>query len=426
MKFTPLPAVFHAANRDRLVSSMEKGSIAIIDTLDLLTRGDFEYPFHPDPNFYYLTGISEPEAVLVLVPDHPDKKFRQILFISGTTEFVGRWEGERLTPVRAAKLSGVDSVLQIHELDQILDRLTAKYQTVYLNTEESVLSPMTSPSLRRAADLRLKLPLHSFRSATKLIAELRIIKAEPEIDQIKQAIEITAGGLRAAMLGLRPGMSEYEVEAILGFEYTSRGAQGHGFMPVVASGSNATTIHYMKNDAVIGESDLVQFDTGAEVGWYSADISRCFPSSGRFTPRQRQVYEAVLRTQQAVIPLHKPGASVLSINERIQSLLLEELVNLKLISAADAGSKRALAHLSEYYPHISHHLGLDVHDTGGARVGFKPGMVVSCEPGLYIKKEGIGARIEDDILITNGEPVVLSAGVPSGVDEIEDLMKAKK
>lgn len=426
MRYQPLPATFYSSKRKAFSLAMEKNSIAIIDTLDLLTRGDFEYPFHPDPNFFYLTGIPEPEAVLVMTPDHPDDRFREVLFLSGTYGHIGRWEGERLTPAEATKLSGIQTVLPLADLEPILDRLALRYDNIYLNTEETLTSEQSSPSSRRAQTLRAKLPLHQFRSATKILGGLRTVKDKAEIDQIKRAISITEVGLKAAVAHLRPGQREYEIDAVLTASYLSQGAEGHGFSPVVASGANGTIIHYFKNDSSIKDGDLVQFDTGAEVGFYTADISRSIPASGTFSPRQRAVYEAVYRTQKAAIPLHRPGASVFSINQQMQKMLIGELIGLKLITDAESKGRDALAHLAEYYPHISHHLGLDTHDTGNARETFKPGMVVTCEPGLYLAKEGIGVRLEDDLLITESDPVVLSSGIPTDPDELIDFIKENR
>jgi Xaa-Pro aminopeptidase len=423
MRYHPLPVTFYSSKRKALRLAMEKNSVAIIDTLDLLTRGDFEYPFHPDPNFFYLTGIDEPEAVLVMAPDHPDDRFKEVLFTSGTYGHIGRWEGERLTPAQATQLSGIQTVFPLSDLEPILDRLFARYETIYLNSTESVTSNQSSPSLRRAQSLRAKLPLHQFKSAVKILGDLRTVKDNAEVQQIEQAVSVTEAGLKAAISHLQPGRSEYEIEAVLTAEYLSRGAEGNGFSPVVAAGANGTIIHYFKNDAVIKDGDLVQFDTGAEVGFYTADISRSVPAGSNFSPRQRAVYDAVYRTHKAAIALHRPGASVFSVNEQIQEMLLSELVGLKVITSDEAKGKDAHSHLAEYYPHISHHLGLDTHDTGSAREVFKPGMVVTCEPGLYLAKEGIGVRLEDDLLITESDPAVLSSGIPTDPDELIAFMK---
>jgi Xaa-Pro aminopeptidase len=273
--------------------------------------------------------------------------------------------------------------------------------------------------------MRVQAPLHQLRSALPAIEKMRTIKDPAEVEQLRRAIDITGKGLRKAWSVMKPGLREYELEAELAAEYLRHGVTGHGFPSIVAAGDRATVIHYLNNDALVGPHDMVLFDTSAEVGWYGADISRTVPASGKFTDRQRAVYEAVWNTQQAAIKLTKPGTSVLSIDEHMRGLLLEELVKLKLITRAQADSKQSEQHLRKYYAHISHHLGLDVHDTGDPRLELKPGMVITCEPGLYVKEEGVGVRIEDDILITEDGCEVLSKDIPSDPDELDALLAEK-
>jgi Xaa-Pro aminopeptidase len=413
MRSQPLPASFHAANRARLAETIGPDAIAIIDTADTLTRaGDFEYPFRPDSNFYYLTGISEPEAVLVLVPGNANAETRELLFISGTSEFVGAWIGERHTEDEATQLSGIKAVMTVEDMPRLLDRLLRKYRTVYLNVDESLESIMPSPGKRRAARMRESAPLHDYRSVIPLLAKQRMVKDAVEVDQIRRAIDLTAAGLQAAWAVMKPGAHEYELEADLTAAYLRGGAEGHSFMPIIASGAGTTIIHYMHNDAQIGSDDLVLFDTGAEVGWYAADISRTVPASGHFTDRQRALYEVVWGAQQAGRAAHKPGATIWSIDEIMREHLTEGLKQLELKGP-----------LREYYAHISHHLGLDVHDGDDFRTPFEPGMVVTCEPGLYLRGEGIGVRLEDDLLITEDGHEVLSAGIPIEPDAIEEALR---
>jgi Xaa-Pro aminopeptidase len=419
MRYQPLPPEFHASRRALLATAIGDDAIAVIDTADTLYRGwDAELPFRPDPNFYYLTGIDRAGAVLVLVPGHANSKARELLFIQPTDDFTAAWNGEGITQAEAAKLSGIETIYWTTDLEPILNRLLGQFPTVYLNADESS-STQASPSRRRAAQLHEQAPLHRFRSVLRILGDLRTIKEPVEIDQIRRAVGITGAGLKRAWSVLKPGLHEYAVEAELAAEYLRSGSNGHSFQPVVASGPRATVIHYMSNDARVGPEDLVLLDTGAEVGWYASDISRTVPASGRFTDRQRAVYEAVLRTQQAAIPLHKPGASILTIDEVMRHRLAAELADLGLLTKTQAGAKDFERQLRPFYSHISHHLGLDTHDTGDLRLKFKPGMVVTCEPGLYLKVEGIGVRLEDDILITDGEPEVLSRNIPSEPDELE-------
>lgn len=401
MRYQPLPPEFHAKNRQKLAESIDPDAIAIIDTAEVIKRpGDFEYPFRPDSNFYYLTGIDEPDAVLILAPGHANKNMREILFLKETSEFIALWEGKRLTKDEGSSRSGIKSVQWLSELDNLLDRLLTSYQTVYLNSEA------------HAAKLLESHPMHALHTAVPTLGEMRTIKQPEEIEQIRRAIAITGEGLQKAWAGMEPGLPEYAFEADLTAQFTRAGATGSAFSPIIAAGKNATVIHYTGNDSEVGEGDLVLFDVGAEAGYYAADISRTVPVSGHFTDRQKAVYEAVYAAQQAGIKTHKPGTTILEIDQIMREVLESKIKDLGLTEP-----------LQTYYPHISHHLGLDVHDTGRPDQKLEPGMVVTCEPGLYLAEEGIGIRLEDVVLITEHGHEVLSAAIPSAPDDIEAAVR---
>ncbi|GAC1369364.1 MAG: aminopeptidase P family protein [Candidatus Saccharimonadales bacterium] len=391
MRYQPFPPKFHAANRAKLADAIGPDAIAIIDTAAVVKRpGDFEYPFRPDSNFYYLTGIDEPDAVLILAPSHPNKNLREILFLKETSDFLALWEGKRLTPEQGTERSGIKTVLWLTELDTIFDRLTNDFQTIFLNSED------------HAAKLRESHPLHELHSAVPALSEMRTIKAPEEVEQIRRAIDITGQGLAKAWAAMQPGLPEYALEADLTAQFTRAGATGSAFSAIIAAGKNATVIHYTGKDSEINAEDLVLFDVGAEAGYYAADISRTVPVSGKFTDRQKAVYEAVCKAQQEGIKHHHPGTTILEIDAKMREVLTAEILKLGLTGE-----------LKTYYPHISHHLGLDVHDTGRPDQKLEPGMVVTCEPGLYIAEEGIGVRLEDVVLITEHGYEVLSADIPS-------------
>ncbi|HEY6737170.1 MAG TPA: aminopeptidase P N-terminal domain-containing protein [Candidatus Saccharimonadia bacterium] len=390
MRYQPLPAAFHAANRAKLAQFIGEEAIAIIDTADKFTRrGDFEYPFRPDSNFYYLTGIDEPEAVLVLVPGHANPQARELLFTSGTSEFVSQWEGGRHTAETAKARSGIANILPLENLDFYLDRLMAQYHTIYLNAEDSVRSVMPHPALRRAQWLQEKAPVHRLKSALPILDKLRSVKAPEEIEHIRQAVAITKAAIAKAEAIAAAGRYEDELEAELLAEFTRQGATA-AWPPIVAAGANTTIIHYAANAAQLKARDSVLIDTGAEYGYYAADISRTFPLHGKeFTKRQQAVYDVVQAAQAAGIAATKPGKNLLEIDDIMQAVLTEGMKELGL-----------KGDLRDYYPHMSHHLGLDIHDTGGPRQPLEPGAVITCEPGLYIKAEGIGVRLEDNVLVT--------------------------
>ncbi len=427
MRYLPLPPQVHIENRQKFAQSLGAEAIAVIDTADVLRRaGDFEHPFRPDSNFYYLTGIDESEAVLILAPGHPNERLREVLFLRETSDFIATWAGPRLDQKTATERSGIKTIFWLDEFDDILDRFVHEFSTIYFNADLSVEPGPLGPSARRAQALRRQLPLHKLRSCIGVLDAQRTVKAPAEVEQIRRAIDMTGAGLQKAWAALRPGLPEYALEAEISGEFIRQGATGQAFTPIVATGKNTTVIHSMPNSTTIAPADLVLFDVGAEAGYYSADISRTVPASGTFSARQRAVYEAVYRTQQAGIALHKPGTTILEIDEAMRRLLLKETVALGLIKPAQAKSKDAAQHLRKYYAHISHHLGLDVHDTGSFRLELTPGMVVTCEPGLYLTEEGIGVRLEDDILITKTGHEVLSAGIPSAPDAIEALLQGRK
>ncbi len=420
MRYQPLSSQFHTSNRQKLAEAVGSKAFAVIDTADILRRaGDFEHPFRPDSNLYYLTGIDEPEAVLVLTPGHPNQRLREVLFLRETSEFTTLWEGQRLTQKQGTKRSGIQTVLWLSEIDSFLGQLVGKYSTIYLNAEPSLEAGPLSPSARRADFLRTQLPTHEIKSAVSLLGQMRTLKAPEEVEQIRRAIAITGLGLSKAWAELKSGVPEYILEAELTAEFTRQAATGSAFSAIIAAGQNATVIHYSTDAAKASSGDLVLFDVGAEAGYYAADISRTVPVSGWFTDRQRAVYEAVRHAQIAGIALHKPGATILSIDAAMRDVLIKELVILGLITDKQAAGIDAGKHLSQYYSHISHHLGLDVHDTGSPIEELKPGMVVTCEPGLYLTEEGIGVRLEDDILITATGHEVLSAAIPSAPADIE-------
>jgi Xaa-Pro aminopeptidase len=428
MRYTPLPSKFHQANRRKLAETIGPDAVAIIDTADVIRRaGDFEYPFRPDSNFYYLTGIDQPAAVLVLMPGHPNERLREVLFLQETNDLIALWAGHRYSQEEGTERSGVTTTMWLSELDDILNRAMGSYHTVYLNAQSSLEPGPLGPSERRAEGLRRSLPMHRLHSAVDLLNDQRAVKKPEEVDQIRRAIEITGLGLTKAWAAVKPGLPEYALEAELTAEFTRQGATGPAFSPIIAAGANSTVIHYATGGAGLEPDSTVLFDVGAEAGYYAADISRVVPTSGRFTKRQRAVYEVVYRAQQHGISLHKPGATILEIDVAMREVLLKGLVELGELTTEQAAGAESQRHLRKYYAHISHHLGLDVHDSGlaltrTADAPLVPGMVVTCEPGLYLAKEGIGVRLEDDILITKAGHEVLSAGIPSRPEEIEHIM----
>ncbi len=378
MRYQPIPAANYIGRRRRLAAQLPAGSVAVIGTNPRLPRsGDTFMPYRPNSDFYYLTGIDQPEAVLVLTTDD------EWLFVKPTDEISRLWNGDSYSREQAATLSGISQVAWTTRL------------------------PYRLRQLSKAKRLGAK-PLADF------VAAQRVIKDEAELGQIRHAIKATAAGFTNAHMHMGPDRREYAIEAQITAGFISCGAQGHAYEPIVASGPSATVLHYTRNDRQMQAGELVLIDAGAEYGWYAADVTRTFAVSRSMTERQKAVYDAVHSTQQAVIAIMKPGVSRREVGRETVRLITERLIDLGLLKAAEVEAEGGSRLYRRYYPHgVSHYLGLDVHDAGEADTVLEPGMVLTCEPGIYISEEGIGVRIEDDILITPDGNEVLTAAIPS-------------
>ena len=407
MRYHPLPATFHAGRRQAFRRQLAMGTVAIIDTNPLLVRSrDTQMPFRPDSYFYYLSGIDQPEAVLVLSRDD------EWLFIRETDAHMRLWDGEAYTRDEAATLSGMSQVAWTSELDGHIKKLLSSATSVQLNYSEPAAEGADyAPGALRARALRRDYPGLAVETARPLLADLRLIKQPEEIAQLQSAIALTATGFKRAKKALIEGRFEYEIEAEFTHEFMKGGASGHAYEPIVAAGAASTVLHSVRNDQVLRTGELVVVDVGAEYGWYAADITRTWPVGGRFSARQLAVYEAVLQIQRATIKLMKPGAKLADIERQVGQLVTDALGQLGVITAAQAKADPKL--YRRYYPHaVSHFLGLDVHDVGDLSRPLEPGMVLTCEPGIYLADERIGVRLEDDILITASGNQNLSAKIP--------------
>ncbi len=415
MRYQPLSAQFHTGRRRAFAATLPAGAVAIIHTNASLSRSqDTKFLFRPDSSFYYLTGIDEPDAVLVMTANE------EWLLVQETDEFTRVWHGDRYSREQAATLSGIADVRWTTELNGLLRQVLAKATLVQLNigVHSGSASEAYHPAQQHAAKLRRRRNL-SVESAQPALARLRMIKQPEELAQMSTAVAITAAGFEQLR---RPhylaGKREYQLEAQLTAAFVDGGGQGHAYDPIVASGAGATVLHYTRNDQSIKVEDMVLVDAGVEYGWYAADVTRVYPASGCFNARQRAVYEAVLDVQRAAIKLMQPGASLRDIGDEVTQLLGSHLVDLGLVKSNGIAAR--VKACKQFMPHgLSHFLGLDVHDVGDYRVPLAPGMVLTCEPGLYLPEEGIGVRLEDDILITANGPVNLTAAIPIEPEAIE-------
>jgi len=414
-------------NRQKIINKLKSNALAIVTSNDELTRsGDQHFPFRQNADLFYLTGLEQEKCILTLCPDHPDKNLREILFTIKPNEKLETWTGHKNTKEEVQKTSGIKTVKWIDDFDMVLRDLGLNSEHIYVNLNEYVKyeSPVLYRDQRLVKDLKEQFPLHQFFRLSPIITNERLIKEKEEIELLQQACDITNKTFQRVLKFVRPGVQEYEIEAEIIHEFISRGGRGHAYQPIVGSGKNALVLHYIENSNECRDGDLLLMDFGAEYGNYAADCSRTIPVNGKFSDRQKACYEAVLRVQKAAIKMFVPGNTIEKVNKAVFKLMEKELVKLGLLTQKEVDKQNPEQPLyTKFLMHgITHFIGLDVHDVGGKYEPFKKGMVLTCEPGLYIKDEGIGIRIENDILVDD-IPVDLMVGIPREVDEIEQLMK---
>jgi len=429
VKYLPIKSKLFENNRKNFVKKLKKNSIAIFHSNDEMPRSaDQVYDFKQDPDLFYLSGIDQEQTALILFPEHPNKAYREILFVRETSEHIKVWEGYKLTKDQAAKNSGIKTIKWAHEFDTILNMVVNAADNIYLNLNEhdrSGSKQVPYKSLRFAKEMKEKFPLHEFDRAAPIMADLRAVKSKEEVELMQKACDITEKGVRRILKFIKPGVMEYEIEAELTHEFLSNRSAGHAYHPIIASGADACILHYGNNNKKCKDGDLILMDFGAEYANYRSDLTRTFPVNGKFTARQKAVYNGVLRAFRTAEKNLVPGKTMADINKAVSKVLEEECIKLKLFTKADLKKqKHPFQLLKKYFPHgNSHHIGLDVHDVGDRHMKIKPGMVFTNEPGLYLWDEGIGVRIENDFLVTKGKPIDLMANIPIEIKDIERLMK---
>ncbi len=429
MRHAPIDPSLFSANRDRLRQLLPPRSVVIIHAADVLpTNGDGTLRLAPAADLFWLTGIEQEESVLVLAPDAIDPAQREILFLRQPNELLATWEGEKLSKEKATAVSGIPRVRWLADMPGVLHGLLCDCDRVWIDSNEHERSSteIEPRDLRLARQLMKRYPLHRYERLQPVMRSLRAVKTETEIDIVRQAIDITAAGLDRVLAALRPGVMEYELEAELTGEFTRRRAR-MAYEPIIGSGKNACVLHYLDNDQACRSGDLVLIDVGANYGNYAADLTRTYPVSGRFTPRQRAVYDAVKRVFDRAVARTTVGTRIRDWKRAAQIDMADELLELGLISA----EQRAADSVEEpacrrYFMHdLGHSLGLGVHDLAPQDGPFAPGWIVTVEPGIYIPEEGIGVRLENDVLVTAAGPVDLCSHVPIDADEIERLMAGR-
>lgn len=427
MRYSPPGQDLYIQNREKFSKLLKQGALAVFNSNDQMPTGaDGLMPFRQNNDLLYFCGIDQEETILLLFPDHPNKSNREILFIKETNELIAIWEGHKFTRQEAREISGMSEIYWLSQFESVFNSLMLEAEFVYLNTNEHprATSEVETRDARFSKWCREHYPIHKYERAAPLMHQLRAVKSAEEIKMMQKACDITEKGFRRVLEFTRPGVMEYEIQAEYMHEFLVNRSRGFGYEPIIASGFNACILHYIENSSECLDGELVLMDVGAEYGNYNADMTRCIPVNGRFTQRQKDVYNAVLRVKNEAQKLLTPGNTIPEYHTEVGKLMENELVGLGLLDKTDIKNQDPKKPLyKKYFMHgTSHHLGLDVHDVGDANRKMEPGMVFTVEPGIYIREENLGIRIEDDLVIRANGVDNLMANIPIEVDEIEDIM----
>ena len=430
MRYEQIDKELFVRNRKRLADLLEPGAMAIVHANDILpANADGVLPFVQNRDLYYLSGVDQEETVVIIFPDAAEEKDREILFVRETSELLSIWEGEKLSKEQAIGVSGIGQVNWSSSFEAHFHRLMPQARSIYLATNEHLRAQVVveTRNARFIKECQGRYPLHEYRRLAPLMDELRVIKDKVELEQLQKAIDLTETGFRRALGFIKPGVGEWEIEAEYLHEFVSKRSKGFAYPPIVGSGKNACVLHYVDNNETCSDGEMVLMDVGAEWANWNADMTRTVPVNGRFTERQRDVYNSVLSVQRGSMDFLRPGVTQQEWRDYTIELMEAELIRLGLIDADDAKEQDPNnRHLvKKYYMHgIGHHLGLDVHDVGNAYEPIKEGMVFTVEPGIYIREENLGVRIEDNILIGPEKNLNLFENFPVEVEEIEEAMNS--
>jgi len=415
-------------NREKLIQKLNPGSVALIfGAYQMPRNGDQYFQYRQNSDFFYLTGIEQEHSILMLCNNSGKEELKEVLFLLKPNTKMEIWEGHKLTREKARNISAIKNIKYIEEFEMELHALLNRCNHIYFNiAEETKFKPeVQSRDMFFLHSMKNQYPLHTYERLAPILKELRLIKTIEEITIIGEACQITAKAFKRVLKTLRPEMKEYEVEAEIVYEFVKNGASGAAYPTISASGKNACVLHYIENDCTCKDGDLILMDFGAEYANYAADLSRTIPVNGKFSKRQREMYEATLRVFKFAKSLMVPGTTINLFHKEVCNMWEKEHIGLGLYTLEESKSQDTENPLwFNYFMHgTSHFMGLDVHDSGTRDTELKPGMIITCEPGLYVANEGIGIRIENDILITEDGNIDLMASVPIEIDEIEELMR---
>jgi len=393
------------------------------------SNGDAIHTFKQNTNLFWLSGITQEDSMVILFPDCPDPKYREVLVLVRPNELKEKWDGKRLRVKEAFAISGMATVVWADSIDALLQTWIHLADTIYLDTNENdrKASSIRSRQYRFADEIKSAYPLHNYQRAAKIMKELRSIKTKEEVEVVQKAIDITEHTFRRLLTFIQPGVNEYEIEAEIFHDFLLQRATGPAYNSIIASGDNARTLHYVSNNSECKDGDLILMDFGAEYGGYCADLTRTVPVNGKFGRRQKTVYNACLHLHNYAKSILKPGISIVAYTEKVGEEATQQFLKIGLLRKSDVKNEdpENRAYRKYLYHGISHHLGLDVHDLGTRTEPIKPGMLFTIEPGIYIEEEKMGVRIENNFWITRNGNIDLMKNIPITVEEIEALMKRK-
>jgi Xaa-Pro aminopeptidase len=431
MKNLPLDPQLFVTNRNRFIDRMKPNSIAIFVSNDEVpSNGDALHPFKQNTDLYWLSGITQEDSLVILFPDNPDPLFREVLVLVRPNELKEKWDGKRLRREEATAMSGIQTIVWLDTIDALLQTWIHLADIIYLDSNENdrKASLVRTRDYRFVDEMKNRYPLHQYERAARVMKELRGIKTEYEIAVTRRAIEITGNAFNRLLKFIRPGVMEYEIEAEIVHSFLSQRSSGEAYNSIIASGDRARTLHYVSNNQVCADGELVLMDFGAAYGGYNADLTRTVPVNGKFTRRQKTVYNACLHLHDYAKSLLKPGITIVDYTEKVGEEATQQFLKIGLLRKTEVKNEDPAnrAYRKYLYHGISHHLGLDVHDLGTRTEPLKAGMLLTVEPGIYIEEEGMGVRIENNVWITRNGNKDLMKDIPLVAEDIEAIMKSAR
>jgi Xaa-Pro aminopeptidase len=428
MKYEKIEQALFINNRKRFCKELKPKSLAIFNSNDVMpTNGDGTMPFRQNSDLFYLSGVDQEESLLLLFPDCSNPELREVLFVKETNDHIAVWEGAKLNKEQSFEISGIKTVYWLDHLESILSSVTDEVENIYLNRNKHSRATIEveTRDARFAKWVRGAYANHNYECSASIMHHLRAVKEAQEVELIQKACNLTESAFLKILKKIKPGTMEYEIEADIIHEFISNRSRGFAYAPIIASGKNACILHYTDNNAVCKDGDVILMDFAAEYANYASDLTRCVPVSGKFTKRQKDVYNAVLRVMKSATKMLVPGTLLSEYNKKVGRFMEQELLGLGLLTQSDVDnqSPESPAYRKYFMHGTSHFLGLDVHDVGSFSRVLEAGMVFTCEPGIYIPEENLGIRLENDILVTENGPLDLMANIPIEANDIEFLMR---